>query len=169
MNRRELFKYLAALFAGMFFSFKGRAFAKKPDIEHPLVNPPAYTDKKRCDNCGMDRNKFARTRHEFQNAKGKFHTCSIFCVAVLTMKTQAKPEQVRVAEYFHPEKMLDADKAVYLIGSTAPGTMTLESKIAFASREEAEKFAADYGGQLAGFQSALSESDKEIHQHQHSH
>lgn len=169
MNRRELLKFLAVLSTGLFVPLKGRAFAKNLDIEHPIKNPPAYTDKQRCDNCGMDRNKFARTRHEFQNAKGKFHTCSIFCVAVLTMKTQAKPEQVRVAEYFHPEKMLDADKAVYLIGSTAPGTMTLKSKIAFASRAEAEKFAADYGGQIGGFDVALSESDKEIHQHQHSH
>lgn len=169
MNRRELLKFLAVLSTGLFVPLKGRAFAKNLDIEHPFKNPPAYTDKQRCDNCGMDRNKFARTRHEFQNAKGKFYTCSIHCVAALNMKLQEKAEQVKVAVYLHPENMLDADKAVYVIGSSAPGTMTLKSKIAFASRAEAEKFAADYGGQIGGFESALAEAAKELHQHQHMH
>lgn len=132
-------------------------------IEHPIKAPQKYTDKKRCDNCGMDRNKWARTRHEFKTSKGEFYTCSIHCVSELSMKLKEAPRDVKVAEYLHPEKMLDAGMAFYVIGSKAPGTMTRKSKIAFPSKEEAEKFAARYGGTVAGFEIALSEARKEVH------
>jgi len=135
------------------------------NIEHPIRNPLRYTDKERCDNCGMDRNKFARTRHEFQTSKGRFYTCSIHCVAVMSMKLKEEPRDVKVAEYLHPERMLDAGRAYYVIGSSAPGTMTQRSKIAFPTKEEAERFALTYGGTVASFQQALSEARGEIHRH----
>lgn len=133
------------------------------NIEHPIKNPQRYTAKDRCDNCGMDRNKFARTRHEFQTSKGKFYTCSIHCVAVMGMKLKEEPRDVKVAEYLHPERMLDADRAYYVIGSSAPGTMTLRSKIAFSTKEEAERFALRYGGTVSSFEQALLEARKEVH------
>ncbi|MBI4686868.1 MAG: nitrous oxide reductase accessory protein NosL [Nitrospirae bacterium] len=150
-----------AVFAGTIFT------AEKFNIEHPIKNPPKYTDKERCDNCGMDRNKWARTRYEFETSKGKFHTCSIHCVAVMKMKLADTPKSVKAAEYLNPEKMFDADTAFYVIGSTAPGTMTAKSKIAFPSKEEAEKFSAKYGGTVGSFSDALSEAEKDVHGHRH--
>jgi nitrous oxide reductase accessory protein NosL len=132
-------------------------------IEHPFKNPIKYTDKEKCDNCGMDRNKWARTRHEFRTSKGPFHTCSIFCVAVMSMKFKEAPVKVSVADYLHPERMIDADKAFYVIGSTAPGTMTIVSKIAFPSKEDAQRFVSRYGGTISGFKGALAAARKEIH------
>jgi nitrous oxide reductase accessory protein NosL len=38
------------------------------------------------------------------------------------------------------------------VGSTAKGTMTKTSKLAFASQEEAEGFAGACGGEAMGFQ-----------------
>lgn len=143
-------------------TFAVLAFAEKFDIEHPLKNPQKYTEKTNCDNCRMDRNKWARTRHEFHNSKGTFHTCSIHCVAAMSRKMKENPGDVKVAEYMHPENMLDAGKAFYVIGSTAPGTMTGKSKIAFSKKEEADKFAARYGGVVAGFERALTEARKEL-------
>jgi copper chaperone NosL len=170
MNRRELFKFLAMSFLSLFFTFKSLSFAEKLGIEHPINNPPDYTDKKRCDNCGMDRNKWARTRHEFQNPEGRFHTCSIHCLAVLSKKMKEDAKNVKVADYFHPDRMINADAAVYVIGSAVPGTMTKTSKIAFSSKKEAEKFVAESGGTISGFEGALSEARKEIqHQRMKSH
>ena len=131
---------ISIVFAGAVFT------AEKFNIEHPIENPQKFTDQERCGNCGMDLNEWARTRHEFDTSKGRFHTCSIHCVSVMKMKLNEPPKNVKVAEYLHPEKMLDADKASYVIGSTAPGTMTARSKIAFSSKEEAEKFAANTAG-----------------------
>jgi len=143
--------------------FGGPVFAEKPDIEHPIKNPPKYTDRERCDNCGMDRNKWARTRYEFQTSKGTFHTCAIHCVAVMSMKLKEEPKNVKVAEYLHPENMLDAEKAFFVVGSSAPGTMTQKSKIAFPSKDTAEKFAAKYGGTVTNFEGALSEAKMGVH------
>lgn len=140
------------------------ASEKEPlHIEHPLKNPPTYTDHKRCYNCGMDRNRYARTRYEFDTSKGRIYTCSIHCVAVLSFyKLKEKLRNVKVAEYLRPERMLDADKAFFVIGSIAPGTMTRISKIAFPSRKEAEDFSFKHGGKVVDFITALSEAKKEI-------
>ena len=162
MNRREVFKFLAALSLGLIVPFRGSAFAKDLKIEHPIKDPPEYTKNKKCENCGMDRNKWARTRYAFQNSKGKFYTCSIHCVAVLSMKLEKKPENVKAALYLNPEKMLDADKAFYVLGSAAPGTMTGTSKLAFASMEEAYIFTTQYGGKMTGIKEVLSEASEEV-------
>lgn len=130
--------------------------AEKFEIEHPIKNPQKYADKERCDNCGMDRNKWARTRYEFKNSKGSFNTCSINCLAAVSMKLKEDAKHVKVAEYLHPENMLDAEKAFFVVGSTAPGTMSPISKIAFSSKEEAEKFSSRYGGTVTNFEGALN-------------
>jgi len=135
--------------------------AERLTIEHPFRSPQKFTDHERCDNCGMDRNKYARTRYEFETDRGTHYTCSIACVAVLGMKLNEQSRNVRVAEYLHPEKMLDAGRAFYVMGSTAPGTMTAVSKIAFESRKKAAAFAARYGGKVVGFSDALDAARKE--------
>ncbi len=132
------------------------------EIEHPIKNPPLFTEHKRCDNCGMDRNKWARTRYEFETSKGRFYTCSIHCVAVMSHKLKEEPKNVRVAEYMRPERMVDAEKAYFVMGSRAPGTMTRVSKIAFSSRKEAEEFIKRYGGKIVDFKTAFSEARKEF-------
>ncbi|MHB8810810.1 MAG: nitrous oxide reductase accessory protein NosL, partial [Desulfobulbaceae bacterium] len=64
-----------------------------------------------------------------------------------------------------PEKMVPAAQAFYVVGSTAPGTMTAVSKLAFADRAAAEKFAGEYGGKVtdftAAYQQAVAELDKD--------
>ena len=162
MNRREAFKFLSTLSLGLIGPFRDSAFAKDLKIEHPIKDPPEYTKKKKCDNCGMGRNNWARTRHTFRNSKGKFYTCSIHCVAALSMKHDKKPENVKVAAYLHPENMLDVDNAYYVIASAAPGTMTGTSKLAFPSMEEAYTFTTQYGGKMTGIKEVLSEADKEV-------
>lgn len=148
---------------------KAALSAEKLDIEHPFNNPKKFTEKDKCDNCGMDRNKFARTRYEFQTSKGAFHVCSIHCVAVMGIKLKEKPKNVKVAEYLHPENVLDAEKAFFVVGSSAPGTMTRKSKIAFSSKDDAWKFAAKYGGIVTNFEGALSEAKMDVHGGGHKH
>lgn len=169
MNRRTVLKYLAAGFACLLWPTGSRSAAVKTAIEHPFKEPPEYSKHVRCDNCGMDRNKWARTRYSFDSPHGEFHTCSIHCLAVLSIKLKTVPRNVKAAEYFHPENMLDAEKAFYVIGSSAPGTMTMSSKIAFSSREEAEAYSREQGGRTAGFDGAMNAAMNEINRHMKSH
>ena len=133
-----------------------------PDIEHPLKKPKKYSKTMRCPNCGMMINMWARTRHSFHHPEGDLTTCSIRCLADKTVSSGADPANVQVAVYLDPDKMVAVEKAVYVIGSTAPGTMTMKSKIAFADRGSAEQFISSYGGQIVDFQGAFAAAKMEL-------
>ena len=131
-------------------------------FEHPFRNPGKFTDHERCFNCGMNRNSWARTRCEFTTTKGTLYTCSIYCVVVMGMKLKETPRNVRVADYLHPDKMLEAEQAFFVVGSTARGTMSAVSKIAFEEKQAAIAFAERYGGRVVGFKDALDAARSEV-------
>lgn len=135
---------------------------KDPGIEHPMKKPKMYSKTKLCSNCGMMINMWARTRHSFKHAEGDFTTCSIRCLADKVKNSGSPASDVQVALYTNPEKMIPADKATYVIGSGARGTMTMRSKIAFDSKESAEKFAATYGGTVTDYTGALKAATMEL-------
>lgn len=135
---------------------------KVPDIEHPIKNPKMYSQAMKCPNCGMMINMWARTRHEFQHPEGNMTTCSLRCLADKSVSSGAEAENVMVALYIEPEKLIPAEQAVYVMGSTAPGTMTMRSKIAFADRTSAEEFSSEFGGEIADFQKALAAAKMEL-------
>jgi len=137
------------------------SWALAAEIMHPIMNPPQYT-KGNCPNCGMMLNMWARTRHVFTLTEGRLEACSIRCMADLATKAGEQPQDVQVALYLKPEKMIPAHQAFYVVGSTAKGTMTMVSKIAFASKEEADQFAASSGGKVMDFTGALAMADKEL-------
>lgn len=131
-------------------------------VEHPFKKPPKVTTQLRCPNCGMNRNMWARTRHVFKNSEGEHYTCSIHCLADMSVRSAESPEDVRVAVYLSPDKMISAAQAYYVVGSKAPGTMTLASKPAFAGKADAEGFAAQCGGKVVQFQQALTAATKPL-------
>ncbi|MBU0673078.1 MAG: nitrous oxide reductase accessory protein NosL [Proteobacteria bacterium] len=136
--------------------------AKVPQVDHPIVKPHVYSKHGRCVNCGMKLNMWARTRHSFTLTDGEYHVCSIHCVADLTLQKQQPPKDVQVALYLEPETMIKADQAWYLVNSSATGTMSAVSKIAFASEEAARAFAANYGGTIMSFTEALNKANEEL-------
>jgi hypothetical protein len=52
-------------------------------------------------------------------------------------------------------KFIDAKKAYYVVGSSKKGTMSMVSKNALASKEEAMEFASQFGGEVTDFAGAL--------------
>lgn len=135
---------------------------KGPAIEHPMKNPKMYSKTKRCPNCGMNINMWARTRHTFKHPEGDFTTCSIRCMADKAVNSSTQPTAGQVAVYLDPDTIIPVEKAFYVIGSVAKGTMTMKSKIAFADKQTAEKFVVDYGGKVVGFAGAFAAATKEL-------
>jgi len=134
-----------------------------PDIEHPIKKPKMYSKTMRCPNCGMMINMWARTRHSFHHPEeGDMTTCSIRCLADKTVSSGAESTDIQVAMYIDPDKMMPVEEATYVIGSTAPGTMTMKSKIAFADKAAAEEFASSYGGEVVDFQEAFAAAKMEL-------
>jgi nitrous oxide reductase accessory protein NosL len=136
--------------------------AGEGEIEHPMMNPAHYTDKGICSNCGMMLNMWARTRHAFSNSEGEFETCSLHCLADMSMRIDEQPRNVKSALFTAPEKMVPAADAVYVVGSSAPGTMTMKSKLVFASEKEARDFVAAKGGTVSDFSAAYEMAFKEL-------
>lgn len=131
------------------------------EIMHPMQNPAMYT-KGNCPNCGMMLNMWARTRHVFKLSDGQHETCSIRCLADMATKAGEEPKNVQVALYLQPEKLVDATKASYVVGSNAKGTMTMVSKLACDSKASAQQFAAAHGGQVTDFSQTLAKATAEL-------
>lgn len=138
------------------------ASAKAPPVAHPIVAPHLFTKHLRCPNCGMKLNMWARTRHTFSLSSEEQEVCSLHCVAEMARQSRETPREVMVALYLEPETIIAATQAFYVVGSRAAGTMSAISKIAFAKREAALNFTADYGGQVMSFAEALTEASEEL-------
>ena len=109
-----------------------------------------------CQYCGMDRARFASTRMlvEYGN-KTTIGTCSIHCAAVdLAQSANKEIKTILVADH-GSGRLIDAAAAVWVIGARVPGGMAAKSRLAFASREGAEAFRRDNGGEIADFEVAL--------------
>ena len=153
-SRRE-FMFMVAKGLGGVCLVPMTALASGPcDIKHPIM-PPNKDFAGQCPNCGMVRPMWARTWKTFDNFEGHTQACSFHCLADMALKSGEDPQNVKVALYLEPKNMIPADQAFFVVGSSAKGTMTMKSKIAFASKAEAEKFAQSCGGKVMGYNQTL--------------
>ena len=117
-----------------------------------------------CKYCGMDRGKFAHSRmlviYDDGTALG---TCSIHCLAVdLALNIDKTPQSLQVGD-FNSKKLIDAEKAFWVIGGNKPGVMTKQAKWAFEKKEDAEKFIMLNGGTLATFDAAIKAAYEDMY------
>lgn len=155
MKRSILFSFAVVGMIALLVHLGGVAAAQSPQKAEA-------SKTEACPNCGMTLKEWAHTNHQFANSEGSFRTCSIHCVADMTLKSGAQPKDVKVALHLQPEKMIPAETAVYVIGSKDPGTMTQVSKLAFESRDAADKFVAEKEGKTGNFAEALAMATQEL-------
>ncbi len=130
-------------------------------VQHPF-KPADKAFGGRCNNCGMARAMWARTWKDFENSKGRFEVCSFACLAKFDVKHGENPLNVKTALYHNPQTMVAAQNAYYVVGSTAKGTMTKTSKLAFASQQEAEGFVRTCGGEAMSFQKTFNRAKESV-------
>ncbi len=120
-----------------------------------------------CPHCGMDREKFASSRMVIEFDDGsRAGTCSLHCAAVdLAVTLDKTPVALKVAD-MTTKQLLDAEKAVWVVGGTKPGVMTKRAKWAFADRAAAEAFAkeAGAGAAVVGFEEAMKAAYEDMYQ-----
>ena len=109
-----------------------------------------------CKYCGMDREKFAHSRMLIEYEDGTtLGTCSLHCAAVeLAVMLDKTPKALMVGAY-PTKKLIDAEKAAWVIGGNKPGVMTSRAKWAFESKADAEAFTKENGGELVDFEKAI--------------
>lgn len=122
------------------------------------------TSHKSCQYCGMDRGKFAHSRMVIEYDDGStVATCSLRCVAVdLANNIDKTPKAIKVADFVSKE-LLDAEKAVWVIGGSRQGVMSQNAKWAFATKENADTFIKEHGGKPAGFEEAIKASYEDMY------
>lgn len=154
--------WLLGVSLSLIFGLSQPVMAQGPcEVAHPLA-PPQEQYHGRCPNCGMQRAMWARTWVSFENSNGPQSVCSLHCLADLAVKSGESPRQVKVALYLQPQTMVPAETAVFVLGSRAKGTMTANSKPAFASAAAARAFAAGCGGHPVAFTAALAAATADL-------
>ena len=132
------------------------AWASDPcTVKHPLM-PPDKTHTGQCPNCGMVRPMWARTWKSFETIEGANHACSFHCLADVALKAGRDPQGVQVALFTDYTRMVPAEQAYFVVGSSVPGTMTMTSKAAFADQASAKAFAAKCGGKVENYKATLA-------------
>lgn len=122
------------------------AFAQQDDIKQHAS----------CKYCGMDRQKFDFSRMLIDYDDGTaVGVCSLHCAAVeLATNIDKTPKAIMAAD-LGTKKLIDAEKASWVLGGGKSGVMTKRGKWAFEKKEDAEAFIKANGGDLASFDDAI--------------
>jgi copper chaperone NosL len=129
--------------------------AKKTDIKK-------YPE---CKYCGMDREAYAHSRALVEYDDGSVvGFCSVHCLSLdLALNTAKLPKAILVGDYYS-KKLIDAERAHWILGGDKMGVMSIRGKWAFERREEAETFLKDHGGRLADFDGIMKATFEDMHE-----
>lgn len=135
--------------------------AEAPQFVKSSKTPILLQDGKNknwCPVCGMSLKMFYKTSHGIENKDGKkSHFCSIRCL----VNKFDKNSKISVVDV-KTEKIIDAKKAHYVVGSKVQGTMAMVSKLAFEKEQDAKEFKATYGGEIVDFKKAFEMAKKSL-------
>jgi copper chaperone NosL len=124
----------------------------------------AETHGEACPYCGMEREKFAHTWMVIEYDGGeKEGFCSIHCAALdLALEINKTPMKIEVGDY-NSKKLIDAEKAYWVIGGNKPGVMTKRAKWAFGNKNDAEAFIKENGGTLATLDESMKAAYEDMY------
>ncbi|MDD5245341.1 MAG: nitrous oxide reductase accessory protein NosL [Syntrophorhabdaceae bacterium] len=130
----------------------------------PLFAQEDIQKYKTCGYCGMSREQFAFSRMLITyDDNTEVGVCSLHCAAVdLSLKLDKTPKSIQVGDY-NTKKLIDAEKATWVIGGSKPGVMSKKAKWAFEKRENAEAFVKTNGGDIATFDQAMKTSYEDMY------
>jgi len=121
-------------------------------------------DHPSCDFCGMHRVKFAHSRMLVEYTEGDaVGTCSIRCMAVeFANAIDRIPKNIKVGD-LNSKHLIDAEKAVWVLGGERQGVMTKRAKWAFADKTAAEAFVTEQGGEIVDFDRAMTAAYEDMY------
>jgi nitrous oxide reductase accessory protein NosL len=127
--------------------------------------PPDIAEHASCPYCGMDRAKFAHSRIYIQYDNGStFGGCSMHCAAIdMALNIDKAPKVISVGDY-ETKKLIDGEKAFWVIGGNKMGVMTKRAKWAFESKSAVERFIQQEGGKLSTFEDAMKASYEDMYE-----
>ncbi len=117
-----------------------------------------------CKYCGMFREKYAHSRALIEYDEGTMvGTCSVHCLGIdLALNTDKTPKAILVGDYFS-KKLIDAEKAFWVLGGSKMGVMSIRGKWAFEDKEGLSKFIKENGGRISTFDEALKAAYEDLY------
>jgi copper chaperone NosL len=135
-----------------YLSMAGMAFAQEDVKKYPS-----------CKHCGMDRGAFAYSRMLIEYTDGTaVGTCSIRCAAVDLALNKGKTLKAIMVGDYNSKALIDARKAIWVIGGKKTGVMAERAKWAFGQETDAERFIAENGGKIASYDVAMKAAYKDL-------
>lgn len=146
--------------------FLSIAVYAESDFEKQATGNPELiqkgTKKEWCPVCGMNIKMYYKTSHAVVLKNGSTRQyCSIRCLADDFANISGQIKEILVTDA-KTEKLINAAKAFYVIGSDVDGTMSAVSKIAFGSKIDAVEFQKEHGGNIADFKAAFAAAKKSL-------
>ena len=112
-------------------------------------------DPQRCLVCGMDVAKYPHSRYVVTTTDGQTHvTCGVQCGLTLHLRFKEKWRSAMATDLLS-NRPFDAEAGFYVYKSSVITDMS-PGFIAFKRREDAEKFARGFGGDVVTYQEALA-------------
>jgi hypothetical protein len=122
------------------FSISGTLVLAQSDID----------DHRSCGICGMDRKAYGFSRMLVHYDDGSVvGTCSLHCAVVELDANPGRTVKSLIVADRDTRTLLDAEKAVWVMGGKKRGVMTELPTWAFKSKESAEAFMKSNGGKIA--------------------
>jgi len=116
-----------------------------------------------CTHCGMDRKAYGFSRMLVQYEDGTaVGVCSLRC-AVMELDANPKRTVKAILAADRTERtLIDAQKAIWVMGGSKRGVMTDRPKWAFATKADADAFIEDYGGVIITWNEALAAAREDL-------
>ncbi|MHB8881748.1 MAG: nitrous oxide reductase accessory protein NosL [Thermodesulfovibrionales bacterium] len=147
-NYRDM---MSALFAGMYDEIQTVQSLTGQKVPDDITTHP------HCAYCGMDRRQYAHSRVLLRYRDGsEVGLCSVHCAGIdLALHPEKGPVQI-LAGTFDRRELIDALKAVWVLGGSKQGVMSIRGKWAFGRKEDAEAFMRAFGGSSARFRDVMT-------------
>jgi nitrous oxide reductase accessory protein NosL len=149
---KQKFMALGILVAVLFYIAGMDAFAQS-DIE----------DHRSCAHCGMDRKAYGFSRMLIQYDDGAvMGVCSLHCAVVELNTNQGRTVKTLLVADRDTRTLIDAEKAIWVMGGKKRGVMTQLPKWAFQTKAAAEAFIKANGGKIVPWAEALAAARGEL-------
>jgi copper chaperone NosL len=141
---------MAALFSGMYDDIRKGTLLTGQDADDDIAAHPE------CAYCRMDRKHYAYSRVLLKYRDGsETGLCSVHCAGLdLALHPEKIPARIMVGTYDR-RNLIDAEKAVWVLGGSEYGVMSIRGKWAFEKKEDAGAFRHDFGGSIADFRDIM--------------
>ncbi|BCS55333.1 nitrous oxide reductase accessory protein NosL [Geobacter sp. SVR] len=109
-----------------------------------------------CTYCGMDRKAYGFSRMLVRYEDGsEVGTCSLHCTVTELEKHRDKRVRSLLVADRDTRALIEAETAVWVMGGSKRGVMTMRPTWAFGTRSAAQAFVTANGGEIVGWKTAL--------------